>query len=94
VVTSPSWEFACRRTRSNAFKRFALGFQVGLRIVVGGVEADVPEPASYHRDIDPCRDQMYGSSVPKAVRRDVLRGQTRYDLSRSLDVFSELEADA
>ena len=42
----------------HAFKRFALCFQIGLRVVVGGVEADVAEPASDHRDIDACRNQM------------------------------------
>ena len=36
---------------SNAFERFALGLQIGLGIVVGGVEADVPEPASDHCDV-------------------------------------------
>jgi hypothetical protein len=30
--------------------------------VVGGVEADVPEPASDHRDVDAGRDQMYPQS--------------------------------
>ena len=41
--------------------------------MVGGVEADVPEPASDHCDVHAGRDQMYGSRMPEAVRRDVRR---------------------
>jgi hypothetical protein len=62
--------------------------------VVGGVEADVPEPASDHRDVDAGRDQMYHSRMPEAVRRNVLRCQARHLLGSSCNVLSELEAKA
>jgi hypothetical protein len=61
-VAPPSWKFAYLGPNSNAFKRFALGLQIGLGIV-GGVEADVSEPASDHRDVNAGRDQMYPSSA-------------------------------
>jgi hypothetical protein len=86
------WEFASHRRHPNAFKRFAFGLQIGLGIVVGGVEADVPEPASDHCDVHAGRDQMYGSRMPEAVRRDVLRHQARHFLGRRRDVMGELEA--
>ena len=37
---------------AEAFEGFSFGLQIGLSIVVGGVEADMPEPASDHRDVD------------------------------------------
>src|SRR5260370_42628954 len=94
AVAPPSWGFAGRRPYSDAFKRFALGLQISLGIVVGSVEADVSEPASDHRDVNAGSDQMYGSRVPEAVRRDVLRRQARHLLGRRRDVMGELEAHA
>ena len=73
----PSWKFSCPDRSSDAFKRFALGLQIGLRVMVGGIEADMSKPASDHCDVDPSRDQMYGSRVPEAVRRDGLRRQSQ-----------------
>ena len=71
AVAPPSRKFACLRPHSDAFKRFALCLQIGLGIVVSGVEADVPEPASDHRDVDAGRDQMYRSRMPEAVYRSL-----------------------
>ena len=79
---------------SDAFKRFALCFQIGLSVVVGGVEADVAEPASDHCDVNAGRDQMYRGRMPEAVRRDVLRRQARHFLGGCRDALRELEAYA
>jgi protein strawberry notch len=77
VLAPPSRRCPRPGRSSDTFKRFAFRFQIGLSVVVGGVEADVAEPASDHRDVDTCRNQMHSGSVPKAVRRDGLRRQTR-----------------
>ncbi len=92
VVAPPSWKVSRPDRSSDAFKRFALCFQIGLSVVVGGVEADVAKPASDHRDVDACRNQMHSGSVPKAVRRDGLRRQSRCLLRSSSGVLGELEA--
>ena len=94
MVAPPSRKFSRPGRSSDAFKRFALCFQIGLSVVVGGVEADVAKPASDHRDVDACRNQMHSGSVPKAVRRDGLRRQTRRLLRSSSGVLGELEAYA
>jgi hypothetical protein len=94
VVVPPSRKFSRPGPSSDAFKRFALCFQIGLSVVVGGVEADVAKPASDHRDVDACRNQMHSGSVPKAVRRYGLRPQTRRLLRSSSGVLGELEAYA
>ena len=94
AVAPSSWGFAGRRPYSDAFKRFAFGLQISLGIVVGSVSADVSEPASDHRDVNAGGDQMYGSRVPEAVRRDVLRRQARHLLGRRRDVMRELKAHA
>lgn len=49
---------------ADAVERLALGFQIGLRIVVGGVEADMAEPASDDGDVDARRHQMHRGRVP------------------------------
>jgi hypothetical protein len=60
----------------------ALRLQIGLGVVVGGVEADVPEPASDHRDVDAGRDQMYRRRVPEALVT-VLATQSHWPRRRS-----------
>jgi hypothetical protein len=94
VVAPPSRKFSRPCPLSDAFKRFALCLQIGLSVVVGGVEAEVAKPTSDHRDVDACRNQMHSDSVSKAVRRDGLRRQTRRLLRSSSGVLGELEAYA
>jgi hypothetical protein len=59
-----SLRMACQ----SAVSRRASG---GLGVVVGRVDADMPEPASVHCGINAGREQMYRGRV-QAVRRDVL----------------------
>ena len=94
MVAPPSRMFSCPGPSSDAFKRFALCFQIGLSVVVDGVEADVAEPASDHCDLNAGRDQMYRGRMLEAVRRDVLRRQARHFLGGSRDALRELEAYA
>ena len=41
---------------ADTFKRLALGLQICLGVVVGGVEADMPKPTSDHGDVDACAE--------------------------------------
>ena len=54
VVAPPSRKVSRPGRSSDAFKRFALCFQIGLSVVVGGVEADVAKPASARRPGSSC----------------------------------------
>src|SRR5258708_7658547 len=77
VVALPRRRLAWSRRVCKELERFSFGLQIGLRIVVGGVETDVPEPASDHRDVHARCDQMDRCRVTEAVGPDVLRGQAR-----------------
>jgi len=45
------------------FEGFPLCLQIGLGIVVGGIQLRMPQPASNDRDIDAGRDEMDGGRV-------------------------------
>lgn len=53
-------------------ERRSLGVQIGLGVVIGRIEADMPQPASDHSDIHARSYQVDSGRVPKAVRRYVL----------------------
>jgi hypothetical protein len=46
------------------FEGFPLCLQIGLSIVVGGIQLRMTQPASNDRDIDSGRDEMDGGRVP------------------------------
>ena len=57
--------------RFESIQRFAFGLQIGLGIVIGGVETDVSEPRLDHSDVDASGDEMHSGRMAKAVRRDL-----------------------
>ncbi len=75
-------------------QRLSLGFEIGLGIVVGRVEADVPEPAADDGDVDDRRDEMDGGRVPEAVRCHMLRTKRGCRSRGRLDVSRHLEPHA
>lgn len=76
---------------SDAFKRFALCLQIRLRVVIGGVEADMPESASNQSDVDAGRDKMYRDASPN---RQCLEDALPYVHSRKGTNCSNLENSA
>lgn len=72
-----------RRHRcGDLFQRLSLCFQIGFRVVIGGVEAHMPKPTADDRDVYARRYKMDGGGVTEAVRRYVLRLQRRRGFSR------------
>jgi hypothetical protein len=60
-VTFPPRRFAASQGWIDLLQRLSLRFQVGLRIVVGRIEARVTQPASNHRNVNARRHQMDAS---------------------------------
>ena len=76
------------RVRLQQLQCFALGIQVGLSVVMGGLQARMAKPAADHGDIDS------GGGVPKRVWRYPLGCQPRRRSGSGADVLRELEAHA
>jgi predicted RNA methylase len=89
-VTFPSCWSISRCRNPNLFERPSLGFEIGLGIVVGRVEADMPEPASDDGDIDARRDKVDSRRVPEAVWRHMLRAKRGCRIRRRRDVTRQL----
>lgn len=68
-VTFPSRGSISFCRNADLFERLSLGFEIGLSVVVGRVEADMPQPAADDGDVDARRDEVDGRRVPEAVRR-------------------------
>lgn len=60
--------------------------------MVRGIETDMPEPASDHRDVNSCRDQMHCGRVAKTVGSHMPRCQVWRDFDCCLDILGQFEA--
>jgi hypothetical protein len=93
-IPFPGRRMFARYRSPDLFQRFSLGFEIGLGVVVGCVEADMPEPTADDGDVDACRDKVNGGRVPEAVRCHMLRTKRRRRFSGRFDVGRELEPHA
>ncbi len=93
-VTFPSRGSISFCRNADLFERLSLGFEIGLSVVVGRVEADMPQPAADDGDVDARRDEVDGRRVPEAVRRHMFQTQRGRRFRRGRDVGRQLEPHA
>lgn len=93
-ITSPTRRLRDLRGRIEPLERLSLGFQIGLGVLAGGVQVNMPEPAPNHRHVDAGSDLVDSRRMPESVWRHTLRRQRRNDYCRSPDILRELEARA
>ena len=80
--------------RRESFQRYALGGDVGLRIVGGRIDAGVSKPATNDGDVNACCYEPNGCRMSKGVRRNILGRQRRRSVCRGRHISSELEPHA
>ena len=93
-VTFPSRGSISFCRNADLFERLSLGFEIGLSVVVGRVEADMPQPAADDGDVAARRDEVDGRRVPEAVRRHMFQTQRGRRFRRGRDVGRQLEPHA
>ncbi len=93
-VTFPACGLISRCWNAHLLQRLSLGFEIGLGVVVGRVEADMPQPAADYGDVDARRDEVDGRRMPEAVRRHMLRTKCGRRFRRRRDVGRQLESHA
>src|SRR6266542_5850696 len=85
---------SCRCRNADLFQGPSLRFQIGLRVVVSGVEAHVAKPAADDRDIDARRDKVHSGGVTEAVWRHMLGSQRWHGFGCRFNISHKLEPDA
>ena len=79
-------------TRVHLLERLPFGFKIGTLVVVGGVQADMPEPTADHGHVDTRGDHRHSHRVPEGVWRHVLSFQRGHTLRRYSNVVLEPES--
>jgi hypothetical protein len=76
------------------FQSQKLRFQVGLSIVIGGIEVRMAQPTSNDRHINASGDEMDSGRVAESVWRDPFRGWYGDLLASGFNVMTKLKANA
>lgn len=85
---------SCRFRNTDLFQSLSLRFQIGPRVVIGGVEAHMTKPAADDGNVDTRRDEVYSGRVSEAVRRHMLNLQRWRGFGRRLHIGCKLEPNA
>ena len=94
LISFPSGRLGRTRLRVDFLQSQTFCFEIGLRIVIGGIEMRMAEPASNDRHINASGDEMDSGRVAESMRRDPFRGHCGNYLPSGFDVMTKLKANA